>query len=69
MVDQEGQAADRDDQELHSERIVVPIVGGLKLNVDQVHGGVRTSNVDDLKGESSDRNVSPRGLSVCKGVT
>lgn len=49
MVHQESQAPNRDDQELHSERVVVPIVGRLELQVDQVHGGVRTSDVDDLK--------------------
>lgn len=53
MVDQESQATNRDDQELHSERVVVPIIGRLELQVDQVHGGVRTSDVDDLKDTDS----------------
>lgn len=49
MVNQEGQAANRDNQELHSERVVVPIISRLELQVDQVHSGVRTSDVNDLK--------------------
>lgn len=53
MVDQESQATNRDDQELHSECVVVPIIGRLELQVDQVHGGVRTSDVDDLKDTDS----------------
>lgn len=49
VVNQECQATNRDDQELHSERVVVSIISCLELGVDQVHGGVRTSNVDYLK--------------------
>lgn len=49
MVDEEGQASDRDHQELHPEGIMVSVVGGLELGVDQVDGGVRTSNVDELE--------------------
>lgn len=49
MVDQESQATNRDNQELHSERVMVPIVSRLELRADQVHSGVRTPNVDDLK--------------------
>lgn len=50
MVNQESQPANWDDQELHSERVVVSIVSSLELQVDEVHSGVRASNVDDLKG-------------------
>lgn len=49
MVDQEGQPTNRNHQELYSERVMVPIVSCLELQVDQVHSGVRTSNVDDLR--------------------
>lgn len=28
---------------------MVSIIGGLKFHVDQVHGGIRASNVDKLK--------------------
>lgn len=48
MVDEESQAAHRDDQELHPESVVVAIVGGFELGVDQVHQGVGTSDVNDL---------------------
>jgi len=49
VVNQERQAANRDDQKLHSERVVVPVISGLELGVDQVHGGVHTTDVDDLE--------------------
>lgn len=49
MVHQESQAPDRDNQELHSERVVIPVICGLELEVDQVDGCVRAPNVDDLK--------------------
>ena len=50
MVDEEGQASDGDHQELHPERVVVPVIRGLELGVDQVDRGVRTSDVDELEG-------------------
>lgn len=40
MVNQESQTPHGDDQELHSERVVVPIVSCLELHVDQVHSGI-----------------------------
>lgn len=49
MVNQKSQSTDGDDQELHSERVMVPVISCLELQIDQVHGGVRTSNVDDLR--------------------
>lgn len=49
MVNQKSQSTNGDDQELHSERVVVPVISCLELQIDQVHGGVRTSNVDDLR--------------------
>lgn len=52
MVNQESQPANWDDQELHPERVVVSIVSSLELQVDEVHSGVRASDVDDLKGTS-----------------
>lgn len=48
VVDEKSQAAHRDDQELHPESVVVAIVGGFELGVDQVHQGVGTSDVNDL---------------------
>lgn len=49
MVDEERQTTNGNDQELHPERVMVPVVGCLELHVDQVHRGVRTSDVDDLE--------------------
>lgn len=49
MIHQESQPTNRDDQELHSKRVMIPIICRLELKVDQVHGGIRTSDVDNLK--------------------
>ena len=57
VVNQKSQATNRDHQELHSECVVVPVVSCLELGVDQVHGGVRTSNVDDLKGKDKTKTL------------
>lgn len=56
MVDKECQASNWDNQELHPESVVVAIVGGLEFNVDQVNGGTRTCNVDDLCGEHAKKH-------------
>lgn len=58
MVDEEGQPSDGNHQELHPERVVVPVVGGLELGVDHVDGGVRTAYVDDLGMAGIDTHVS-----------
>lgn len=49
MVDQERKTPNWDHQKLHSEGVVVTIVGGLELDVDQVNRGICTTNVNDLK--------------------
>ena len=49
MVDQAGEAPYRNHQEFHSEAVMVPIIGGLELHVDQVDSGVGTTNVDHLQ--------------------
>lgn len=49
MIDKKREPTNRNYQELHSEGVVVSIVGGLELHVDQVHGGVRASDVDELR--------------------
>lgn len=48
MVDQESKATHRNDQELHSESVMVAIIGGFELGVDQVDSGVCTSDVNNL---------------------
>lgn len=58
MVDQAGEAPYRNHQELHSEAVMVPIVGGLELHVDQVDSGVGTTNVDHLQGRGRKISVS-----------
>lgn len=55
MVDEESQSTDWDHEELHPERVVVSIIGCLKLHVDEVHGGVSAADVDDLKETEDER--------------
>lgn len=50
MVDKECQPPHRNHQELHSEGVVVSIICGLKLYVDQIYSGICTANVDNLHG-------------------
>lgn len=57
MIDKKRESTNRNYQKLHPERIMVSIVGGLKFHVDQVHGGIRASNVDKLKSKERKRNV------------
>lgn len=49
MVDEKSETTHRNDQELRSESVVVSIIGGFELGIDQVHCGIRTSNVDNLE--------------------
>lgn len=57
MIDKKRESTNRNYQKLHPERIMVSIIGGLKFHVDQVHGGIRASNVDKLKSKERKRNV------------
>lgn len=45
MVDENRETPNRNNQELHPETVMVSIVGGPELHVDQVNGGVRTADV------------------------
>lgn len=48
MVDEDRKSSNRNNQELHPEAVVVSVVGGPELHVDQVDCGVRTADVDHL---------------------
>lgn len=48
MVDKNCQTPNRNHQELHPETVMVTIVGGPELHVDQVDCGVGTRDVDHL---------------------
>lgn len=49
VVDEKREATHRDDQELHPESVMVAVIRGFELGVDQVHCGVRTSDIDNLQ--------------------
>lgn len=51
MVDQDGQQDHWDKEELHSEGVMVSIIGGLELAIDEVDGGICTHDVNDLRAE------------------
>lgn len=68
MIDQERQPTHWDHQELHSERVMVPIVGRLELHVDQVDGGVSASDVDYLQDDNKRASLTQtesRGARGC----
>ena len=48
MVDENSETPDGNNQELHSETVMVAIVGGPELRIDQVDCRIRTSDVDHL---------------------
>lgn len=69
MVHQESQSTNWDDQELHSERVVVSIISGLELQVDEIHSGVSASNVDDLKDTRDTVQNMKDESSLCSGLS
>lgn len=48
MVDENSKTPNGNNQELHSETVVVAIIGGPELHVDQVNCGICTTDVDHL---------------------
>lgn len=68
VVDEHGETPHRNDQELHPEAVVVAVIGGPELDVDQVDRGVRTADVDHLRG-ADDREglVTVRWRERCRG--
>lgn len=56
MIDKKREAAHRDHQELHAERIMIPIVRCLEFHVDQVHRGVGAGDVDELQMKEKTRS-------------
>lgn len=53
MVDENSQTSNRNDQELHSETVVVAVIGGPEFGVDQVDRGIRTTDVDHLENNTN----------------
>lgn len=52
MVDENSKATNRHNKKLDSEAVVISIIGGLELHVDQVHCGICAGNVDHLTGNT-----------------
>ncbi len=49
MVDENSKTPDWNNQELHSETVMVAIVGGPELHIDQIDCGICTTDVDHLE--------------------
>lgn len=50
MVDKKSQNGSRDNEELHSKGVMVPIICGFEFAVDHPHCGIRTCNIYKLHG-------------------
>lgn len=48
VVDEESETTNRHDEKFSSESVMVSVVCGLELHVDEVNGGVRARQVNDL---------------------
>ena len=59
MVDQECQDGCGNDEELDSERVVVPIISGFELAVNHPDCGERAGDVDHLWGEDVEEASDP----------
>lgn len=67
MIDEERQSTNGDNQEFHPERVVVSIIRSLKLEVDQVHCGKGTYNVDDLHATVVEGDENREQIQVSSG--
>lgn len=71
MVDEHSQTSHWHNQELHSETVMIAVVRGPELHVDQVDGGVCTADVDHLgkqhvpihihRSQTEKKKLQPRG--------
>lgn len=59
MVDQERQDGRGNDEELHSERVMVPVVSGFELAINHPDCGERAGDVDHLSGEDEEEASAP----------
>jgi len=64
MIDKKRESTNRNYQKLHSECIMVSIIGGLKFHVDQIHSGIRASNVDKLQSKERKKQNKHRGCRI-----
>jgi len=67
MVDENRETRDRNNQELHSEAVVVAIVCCLELHVDQIDCGISTADVDHLHACVVKRDEGGEEIQVASG--
>ena len=46
MIDEDGESSDRHDKELGAESVVVAVVSGLELEVDEIDGGCTGEDIE-----------------------
>lgn len=57
MVDEHSKTSHWDNQELHPETVMIAVIGGPELHVDQVDGGICTADVDQLGRQHTPINI------------
>lgn len=67
MVDQEGEASDRDDQELHAEGVMVAVVRSTELGEHQVERAVGTDDEDHFHDGVVDGDEAGEQVQVARG--
>lgn len=50
MIDNDSKQGAWDDEELHTERVMVTVISGLELSVDEVNSGECRDEKEDLHG-------------------
>lgn len=67
MVDENCKTPNGNNQKLHSETVMVPIIGCSELHVDQVHCSIRTTDIDHLHTRIIEGDVSGEKIQVTCG--
>lgn len=67
VVDENSETPDGNNQELHSETVMVAIVGGPELRIDQVDCRIRTSDVDHLHAGVIEGDEGGEQIQVARG--
>lgn len=62
MVDENSKTPNRNNQKLNSEAVMVAVIGGPELHVDQVDCGIRTTDVDHLGKTTQDSSAPEERL-------
>lgn len=67
VVDKEGKTTNRHDKKLSAEGVVIAVIGGLELHVDEIDGEVGTAYVDALHHTVVERDEIGEEVQVASG--